>query len=131
MKKITYLILGLMIFSFNFSEAQVQLDTIFIRANKVKPSGNVPVRYYYYPNLEAYFDSKVAMYIFKNKETGEWTKSETIDATTRGYSLKNGFYVMLEGFTGDDPYNYIEEHKKKYPADYSSRPRPRPVAAIE
>jgi hypothetical protein len=128
MKKITYLILGIMLFSFNYSQAQVQLDTIYIRSKKIAPASTfVEVRYYYYPNLEAYFDTKIALYIYK--EHGEWVKSETINASFRGYSLKNGQYVMLKGFTEDNPYTQIEEHKIKYPADYSSRPKP-PVKAL-
>jgi hypothetical protein len=122
MKTITYLILGMTLLSFNLSEAQVQLDTIYIR-KKAVPTTFVEVRYYYYPNLEAYFDTKIAMYIFK--KDGQWTKSETIDTSYRGYSIKNGAYVMLKNFTEDEPYAYIEEHKRTYPADYSSRPKPK------
>lgn len=121
MKTITYFIIGLTLLSFNLSQAQVQLDTIYIRQ---KPASTyVAVRYYYYPNLQAYFDTKIAMYIYK--KDGAWIKSETLDPTTRGYSIKNGSYVMLKGFTEDEPYQYFEQHKAKYPADYSSRPKPK------
>lgn len=121
MKKITYFIIGMMLLSVNFSQAQVQLDTIYIRQ---KPASTyVAVRYYYYPNLQAYFDTKIAMYIYR--KDGAWVKSETLDPTTRGYSIKNGAYVMLKGFTEDEPYQYLEQHKAKYPADYSSRPKPK------
>ncbi len=121
MKKITYLIIGMMLLSVNLSQAQVQLDTIYIRQ---KPASTyVAVRYYYYPNLQAYFDTKIAMYLYR--KDGAWVKSETLDPTTRGYSIKNGSYVMLKGFTEDEPYQYLEEHKAKYPADYSSRPKPK------
>jgi len=126
MKNITYLILGMMLFSFNLSEAQVQLDTIYVRQKPV--STYVEVRYYYYPNLQAYFDTKIAMYFYK--KDGAWIKSETLDPTTRGYSIKNGAYVMLKGFTEDEPYNYFEQHKALYPADYSSRPKPKVNTSI-
>ena len=129
MKNFTYLILGLLILSFN-AEAQVKLDTIYIRSKKVAPSTFKEVRYYYYPNLQAYFDSKIAMYFYKDNQTGQWIKSESLDPNTRGYSLKNGFYVMLEGLTEDNPYTLIADHKQKYPADFSSRPR-KPIASIE
>jgi len=122
MKNITYLVLGMMLFSFNLSEAQVQLDTIYIR-KKAVPTTFVEVRYYYYPNLEAYFDTKVAMYLFK--QDGKWIKSETINSSYRGYSVKNGAYVMLKNFSEDEPFNYIDEHRRTYPADFSSRPKPK------
>ena len=131
MKNITFLILGIMLFSFNLSEAQIKMDTIYIRVKKQAPKKEAykfeEVRYYYYPNLQAYFDTKIAMYIYK--ENGEWIKSETLDPTLRGYSIKNGQYVMLKGFIADNPEAYIDEHKEIYPADFSSRPRkPQPVA---
>jgi hypothetical protein len=83
---------------------------------------------YYYPNLQAYFDTKIAMYIYR--KDGAWVKSETLDPTTRGYSIKNGAYVMLKGFTEDEPYQYFEQHKAQYPADYSSRPKPKTNTSI-
>ena len=118
-----------MVLSLNISEAQVKLDTIYIKTNKVASTTFKEVRYYYYPNLEAYFDSKSAMYIYKDKKTGEWIKSEILEPSVRGYSLKNGFYVMLEGVTEDNPYTMLELHKQKYPADYSSKPKA-PTKAI-
>lgn len=121
MKNITYLIFGIVLLSSNLSSAQVQLDTIYIRQKPVP--AYVEVRYYYYPNLQAYFDSKIAMYYVK--KDGAWIKSETLDPTARGYSIKNGSYVMLKGFTEDEPWNYFEQHKAKYPANYSSRPQPK------
>ena len=124
MKNFTKLILGLLVFSFNISLAQVELDAVNVQSNKketAETSSFVEVRYYYYPNLQAYFDTKVAMYLFK--EDGEWVESEKIAPTLMGYSLKNGQYVMLEGYTGEEPYEFIEEHKAKYPADFSSRPK--------
>lgn len=128
MKKITYLILGLTLLSFNLSEAQVQLDTIYIR-RKPAESTFVQVRYYYYPNLQAYFDTKIAMYIYK--QDGQWVKSETIDPTSRGYCLRNSQYVMLKGFTEDEPQRFLDQHKQKYPADFSSRPKPKTIASID
>jgi len=131
MKNITKLILGMLVFSFNLSQAQVALNEVNVQSNNknavAKPNEETPktafveVRYYYYPNLQAYFDTKVAMYLYK--EDGQWVESEKIAPTLMGYSLKNGQYVMLEGYTGEEPYELIEEHKAKYPADFSSRPK--------
>lgn len=124
MKNITKLILGLLVFSFNYSQAQVELDAVNIQAKKAdqtEKSTFVDVRYYYYPNLQAYFDTKVAMYLYQ--ENGEWVESEKLEPSTMGYSIKNGHYVMIEGYTGEEPYEMIAEHKAKYPADYSSRPK--------
>lgn len=117
MKNITKLILGMLVFSFNYSNAQVELDAVSVN-NSYKYE---EVRYYYYPNLQAYFDTKVAMYLYV--ENGEWVESEALDVKTRGYSLKNGQYVMIKDYVGDEPYTMISEHKKLYPANFSSRPQ--------
>lgn len=117
MKNLTQLIIGMLLFSFNYTQAQVELDAVNIdNTYKFKD-----VRYYYYPNLQAYFDTKVAMYLYK--EQGEWIESETLAPTTMGYSLKNGQYVMIEDYNGDEPYTLLEKHKTEFPADYSSRPK--------
>lgn len=124
MKTITKIILGLLLVSFNISQAQVELETINVQAkknNSTEKSSFVEVRYYYYPNLQAYFDTKVGMYLYE--EAGEWIEDEKLPLSMMGYSLKNGHYVMIENYTGEDPYDLLDEHKAKYPADYSSRPK--------
>ena len=120
MKTTTLLILG-MIFSFNISQAQGGPIASNI-SNETNESTSVgEVRYYYYPNLQAYFDTKVAMYLYM--ENGKLIVAEQIPSNLRGYSLKNGQYVMLKDYNGDDPYDLINEHKAQYPADYSSKPK--------
>lgn len=115
MKVITKMIIGMLLFSFNFTQAQVELDVIdVVNTQKCKEA-----RYYYYPNLHAYFDTKVGLYLYQ--EEGEWIESEKLAAALRGYSLKNGQYVIIEDYNGDEPYILFEQHKIQYPADYSSR----------
>ena len=114
MKTIFTLVIGMMMISFN-AQAQEELSS------DVSPYKYEEVRYYYYPNLQAYFDTKVGMYLYV--ENGEWVEDEALPTTARGYSLKNGQYVMIKDYTGDDPYTLFTEHKKLYPADYSSRPK--------
>lgn len=124
MKTITNLILGMLVFSFNYAQGQVELDAVEVSSDYKYED----VRYYYYPNLQAYFDTKVALYLYK--VNGQWVESEELAPTVRGYSLKNGAYVMIKDYSGDEPYTLLEQHKKEYPADYSSRPK-REVAKKE
>ena len=87
----------------------------------------INIRYYYYPNLEAYFDTRTALYIYK--ENGVWITSELIAPTAKGYSLKNKMYVMIKGYLGDDPSTLLASNKKEYPADYSTKRKP-PVVIV-
>jgi hypothetical protein len=123
MKKITFLLLGLLLFTTDMVSAQEELETVYVSAKKADSYTFVDgIRYYYYPNLQAYFDTKEALYI--QKQNGVWVKSEKIDQNSRGYSLKNGAYVMIKGYVEDQPYTLIDEHKVAYPADYSTRRQP-------
>ncbi|HMI06568.1 MAG TPA: hypothetical protein VK528_03405 [Flavobacterium sp.] len=124
MKTVTQFIIGMLLFSFNYTQAQVELDAVDVSSNYKYEE----VRYYYYPNLQAYFDTKVGLYLYQ--QNGEWIESEKLSPTFRGYSLKNGAYVMIKDYTGDEPYTLLEQHKAKYPADYSSRPK-RDVASSD
>lgn len=121
MKTITML-LGMMLMVVAPASAQVASN----QANQPdveQPYQYVEVRYYYYPNLEIYFDTKVAMYL--HEENGQWVESEAMPpVTNRGYSLKNGQYVMLTDYTGDEPYTMLEAHKQQYPADFSTKRKP-------
>lgn len=113
----------MMMISFN-AQAQVELDAVDVSSNYKYEE----VRYYYYPNLQAYFDTKVGLYLYV--QNGEWVESETLSPTFRGYSLKNGQYVMIKDYTGDEPYSMLSQHKAQYPPDYSSRPK-RDVASVQ
>lgn len=125
MKMITTLILGILLVSFNQTTAQTAHNQIADVAVTGKGSNEgykyEEVRYYYYPNLLAYYDTKVGMYLYQ--EDGEWVESEQLDVKTRGYSLKNGQYVIIKDYLGEEPYTLIDQHRKQFPADYSSRPK--------
>lgn len=77
------------------------------------------VRYYYYPNLEAYYDLKTSKYLYK--QFGNWVKKKMIPSNYRGYGLYNNFHVVLKDYFDDTPHEFIQEHKKKYPADFKGR----------
>ena len=124
MKTITFLLLGLLLITPVMVNAQEEAEAVSDNPkDEVSYTFIDGIRYYYYPNLQAYFDTKEALYIQKQKD-GSWTKSEKVDQTSRGYSLKNGAYVMIKGYVGDEPYSLINEHKITYPADYSTKRQP-------
>jgi hypothetical protein len=77
------------------------------------PVTNCQLRYYYFPNLEAYFDTQKSIYYYK--ENGEWITAEEIPDGYRGYSFYNKITVYITDYDDDYPYQFIEIHKKKYP----------------
>jgi len=80
---------------------------------------NCQIRYYYFPNLEAYFDNLELVYHYKLN--GQWQKSENLPTNYGGYSLYNKVRVAITNFDGDEPYQLLKVHKKKYP--YNSKGR--------
>lgn len=78
------------------------------------------VRYFYYPNLQAYFDRQTATYIY-TRNGKEWLESDSLPNGLRGYSSANGTRVAIPDYDGDTPYERLEEHTKKYPANYSTK----------
>lgn len=129
MKTITFLTMGMLIFSSQYTVAQIKLDASNDQLQAVAVNSLVEMRYYYYPNLETYFDTQKGLYL--SCEKGKWVSSEFLNLNNRGYSLKNGNFKMLQGYAGDEPYTLIKEHKLQFPPDYSSRPTRKLTAALD
>ena len=108
------------------SFAQINLETVYVSRKKtttVVPTAKaIPaVRYYYYPNLLAYYDTCIGKYIYMKE--GAWITADFLPSNYRGYCLYNNSYVVIDGYTEDEPYILINDHKKKYPPNYSSKRR--------
>lgn len=85
-------------------------------------------RYYYFPNIEAYFDLQEKVYLYR--DNGEWTEAEELPKNYGGYSLYNKVRVAITDYNGDEPYLQLQAHKKMYP--YNSKGRfTTPTAASE
>ena len=71
------------------------------------------LRYYYYPNLDAYFDTQKKIFYFKEK--GDWKTAEQIPNGYRGYSMYNNYSLFITDYDDDNICQFINVHKKKYP----------------
>ncbi|MBL0013119.1 MAG: hypothetical protein IPP30_04960 [Flavobacterium sp.] len=114
------ILLVILFFLLQSTYAQVLLETVYV--SRPKTAKVVPaVRYYYYPNLQAYYDTCIGKYLYIKE--GEWITADFLPSNYRGYCIYNNNYVLLYGFTEDEPYTFINDHKKKYPANFSSKRR--------
>lgn len=95
-----------------------------IRVLPVDPETNCQLRYYYYPNLEAYFDKQTDIYIFRDK--GEWKRDKEIPSGYRGYGLFNKANIAINDYDDENPTQFIEKHRKRFP--YNSLKRTRATA---
>jgi hypothetical protein len=115
MKPIEKVFLLMLLFTCSLSSAQASNN----EQSSLPTAKKTEIRYYYFPNLEAYFDLQEKVYLYK--EDGEWVEAEELPANYGGYSLYNKVRVSIEDYDGDEPYLMLAEHKKKYP--YNSKGR--------
>ena len=84
-----------------------------INAQLIDPETNCVLRYYYFPNLEAYYDTQKNVYTYTDQ--GQWITADEIPAGYRGYSLYNKVNVVIHDYDDDDPTQFLYKHKKQYP----------------
>lgn len=120
MEKVKILVSLLILFISQIEFAQTSNSTAKTTP-LVDPKTNCAIRYYYFPNIEAYFDTQKSIYYFK--EDGEWVTADEIPEGYRGYSVNNRLNVIVTDYDDDIPYQFINIHKKKYPYTSSGRIR--------
>jgi uncharacterized membrane protein len=76
-------------------------------------------RYYYFPNMFAYYDLETNKYIYK--ENNEWKTSSELPEYYGGYSLFKNTRIPIRNYIGDNPQEKIKEHKKEFPYIKKSR----------
>ena len=70
-------------------------------------------RYYYLPNMYAYFDVQTNKYIYK--ENNNWKTSTELPKYYGGYSSFKNLRVPLKTYTGSTPQLMLNDHKKEFP----------------
>ena len=127
MKTLYYFMTGLMLSISMISNAQDGVTNDIqpnVTEDKLATAEELPMlvaRYYYYPNLDAYFDSKTNLFIYE--ANGEWIKTEQIASGYRGYSIYNGTNFPID-YKGDKPFDLLSEHQKEFPKKYSAKRQP-------
>lgn len=120
MKKLNYLLIGILFFALQTAQAQQAplakvTETILIK----DPVTQCKYRYHYYPNLSAYYDAKTNDYIYK--QNGTWQRGKEIPSGYMGYSLNNKVNVVITDYDDDDVTQFNKVHKKKYPYNFHQR----------
>lgn len=117
MKRLEKAFLLVLIFSAVLSNAQTKNSEK--ESKSIETKTNYANRYFYFPNLQAYFDSSEKVYYYKLG--GNWTSSEELPKNYGGYSIYNKIKVAIADFNQDNPDQYLQIHKKMFP--YSSKGR--------
>lgn len=83
---------------------------------EIDKTTNCKLRYYYYPNLQAYFDKQEKLFYYQLN--GKWMTAEELPKNYGGYSLYRMKFVTLSDFDEEEPYKFINIHKKLFPHNY-------------
>lgn len=121
MKKIMYTVALALTFGLNTFAQGLEANsesTIYLAK---KPTIEVPAktelkkdfRYYYYPNMQAYFDIENNTYIYKDK--GIWHVAIELPQYYGGYSMYKNAKVKIVDYTGEEPQQFVNAHKKSFP----------------
>ncbi len=83
------------------------------------PVGYTDTRYYYLPDVEAYYDVPSANFIYF--ERGQWVRRKHLPRQYMGYDLYNGYKVVMTDYHGNAPYEHFRDYKVKYAKGYHGK----------
>jgi len=110
------LVLGIL---FTATHSFSQSASASIESLPIDKKSNCYIRYYYYPNLQAYFDNFKMVYYYT--ENGNWQTAQELPTNYGGYSLYNKVRVTITDYDGENPEQFLKFHKKKYPYNAKGR----------
>ncbi len=112
----TLLLICLLSYSASYSQGSFAESA---SANTSESYSDLSFRYYYYPNLQAYFDSKENLFLFRVNKS--WISAESIPENYGGYSLYNKHRIKITDYVGENITELLPIHKLLYP--YNSKGR--------
>ncbi len=117
MKALKLIIIGIILFLASDMQAQVSVSVNIGSPPQWGPVGyDNNVRYYYLPDVEAYYDLQTAMFIYYGG--GVWIHRKQLPLRYRNYDLYKGYKVVMTDYRGKTPYIYFKEYKIKYAKGY-------------
>lgn len=121
MKVLKLIVAGFILFLTNAANAQVSVNVNIGTPPLWGPVGYTEVRYYYLPDVEAYYDVQTSMFIYYGG--GVWLHRTYLPSRYRNYDLYNGYKVVIVDYHGDNPNVYYNTHKIKYAKGYRGSPQ--------
>jgi hypothetical protein len=117
MKKLKLLIGGLLLVLAGTMQAQVVVTATIGNPPPWGPADGVGVRFYYIPDIQAYYDVTDSRYVYMSG--GRWIHSSNLPHRYRNYDLYGGQKVALRDYHGEKPYENYRDHQKNYPKGYN------------
>ena len=116
MKAFKFIFIGILLFFAYSGQAQISVNVNLGAPPQWGPAGYTDARYYYLPDVEAYYDVPSSQFIYFSG--GNWVHHAYLPSRYRNYDLYNGYKVVMTDYRGNAPYTYFKEHKVKYAKGY-------------
>lgn len=116
MKTFKLIVTAVILFLAVSAQAQVSVNVNIGVPPPWGPVGYPEVRYYYLPDVEAYYDIQASMFICYVE--GSWVHRSHLPSQYKSYDLYGGYKVVMTDYHGTAPYMKFEEHKTKYAKGY-------------
>ena len=116
MKSIKFIAIAILLFFAHTGQAQISVNVNLGAPPQWGPAGYNDVRYYYLPDVEAYYDVPASKFIYYSG--GTWVRRTSLPSRYRTYDLYNGYKVVMTDYHGNSPYAHFKEHKVKYAKGY-------------
>ncbi|MDD2797284.1 MAG: hypothetical protein PHV20_01700 [Bacteroidales bacterium] len=110
------LIISIVLLFFGTLQAQVSINFQFGTPPSWGPTGYSEARYYYLPDIEAYYDVQSSVFICFNGS--KWIKRSHLPYRYRNYDLYGGYKVVMSDYHGNTPYSHFADHRSKYAKGY-------------
>jgi len=112
MKALKLVALGIILFFAGAAQAQVSVRFNIGSQPQWAPAGYEDSRYYYLPDVEAYYDVDNSMFIYY--EGNSWIHRSYLPSRYRNYDLYGGYKVGMGKYRGNTPYYNHREYRSRY-----------------
>lgn len=106
----------MVLFFASAAQAQVSLRINIGTPPQWGPAGYSNVRYYYLPDVEAYYDVQSSVFIYF--EGRSWVRRSYLPSRYKNYNLYDGYKVVMNDYHGDAPYYKHREYRTLYSKGY-------------
>jgi hypothetical protein len=116
MKPLKVFLTGIVLLFAGLVQAQVSVSVNIGSPPPWGPVGYSAVRYYYLPDVEAYYDIQSSMFIYYGG--GAWVHRSYLPSKYKNYDLYGGYKVVMNDYHGNAPYTNFKDYKKRYGRGY-------------
>jgi len=121
MKTLKFVVVGMMLILAGALQGQLSVRVHVGTPPAWGPAGYSNVRYYYLPDVEAYYDVQTSMFIYMSGN--RWVRRSYLPDRYRNYDLYNGYKVVMNDYRGNTPYTNFNDYRTRYSKGYHGSPQ--------